>query len=114
MPVAARTGRGSIALRGAPTVVASATVTDEQAPDEAGPGGTSGGGRGGRSGRRRKGRRRGRRGGGEGNGGAGVCGPRRPRPGGDTDAVEVEPEEQIGPTTRSKAEDASRSLSVGY
>ena len=46
--------RGSIPLRGAPTVVASATVTDEDAPDETGPGGTPRGGRGGRSGRAAK------------------------------------------------------------
>ena len=88
--------RGSIPLRGAPTVVASATVTDEDAPDETGPGGTPRGGRGGRSGRRGKGRRHGRRGGGEGNGGAGVRELRRPRPGGDTDAVEADPEKAAG------------------
>lgn len=115
MPVAARTGRGSIALRGAPTVVAAATVTDEKAPDEAGPGGTSRGGRGGRSGRRGK------------DAGAGVVVEAKAtaepasasRAGRGRVATPTRwrlsrRKQQIGPTTRSKAEDASQAFAIKH
>jgi hypothetical protein len=71
-------------------LVASGGVADEEVPEEFEP-----------ADRRRRrleraftrGRRRGRRGGDEGSGGLGVREPRRPRPGGEADGAEAEPED---------------------
>lgn len=71
-------------------VVVSAMVADEDTPDEPERGEIP---------RRKKWprwRRLRPRGGGESSGGIGVREPRRPRPGGDADAVELEPEETDG------------------
>jgi hypothetical protein len=72
------------------SVVASAGVADEEVPDEFEPDD--------RRRRRlerafRRGRRHWRRGGDEGSGGLGVREPRRPKPGGEADGAEVEPED---------------------